>query len=549
MSKQCSLRGVSVTRRDFVHGVGILSLATAVGNCLAGCSNIWINIPCLGPAAPPAAEPGVTLIRASEIGCALDCDLRTGKNKHHGGAATDDGPRLNAALAVASQTNPITLIIDGSALVSGLFPPAGGHWSIAGLGCGTGFFIKSGTNNDGIHNGDPSWFVDDAGPPAPARGKSVSLRNFVVNGNAGDGRSGDSTTGYPQGNLKTGQECYPINLMNIDDVVIENVVIVNSPCYHIRLSNVGNVTISGCVIESTGPNTDGIHIGGPANDISIANCSFLTGDDAIALNCPEGYSGDIARVSVSSCTFTSPTFMRLDTIASANASARFYIHDVSVTNCTGTSQNPCFDFGDGAGSNQAAVAALTVSGCTFNAPACLNLWANFGVITLRNCTLIPSNSSLEAPGYAFVRTDLKLLNPDSGIYAGSAIVFQNCTIVRKSGGAVSALILENNSSLSKLEFDGFTVQNANGSSDKTPGLIQVMGGSIGELTFNGVDSADIAAPISGSGFSAVGVVDGAGVLQTGWEFPDAVMANNVPYFSATTGEASIKIGGVVEPYP
>ena len=30
----------------------------------------------------------------------------------------------------------------GSALISGLFLPAGGYWSIAGLGCGTGFYVK-----------------------------------------------------------------------------------------------------------------------------------------------------------------------------------------------------------------------------------------------------------------------------------------------------------------------------------------------------------------------------------------------------------------------
>ncbi|MGA8160993.1 MAG: hypothetical protein WCB76_09315, partial [Acidobacteriaceae bacterium] len=66
----------------------------------------------------------MTYIRASAIGCALDCDLRSGKNKYHGGEATDDGPLINAAMAGASAANPITLIIDGSALISGLFLPA-----------------------------------------------------------------------------------------------------------------------------------------------------------------------------------------------------------------------------------------------------------------------------------------------------------------------------------------------------------------------------------------------------------------------------------------
>src|SRR5260370_31243556 len=118
----------------------------------------------------------MTYIRASEIGCALDCNLRNGRNKFTGGSATDDAPRINAAMAAATADNPITLIIDGSALISGLFLPAAGNWSIAGLGCGTGFFIKRGANNDAIHNGPPDAAVPfDPGSPAPARGVDASL--------------------------------------------------------------------------------------------------------------------------------------------------------------------------------------------------------------------------------------------------------------------------------------------------------------------------------------------------------------------------------------
>ena len=71
----------------------------------------------------------MTYIRASEIGCALDCNLQNGRNRYTGGAATDDAPRINSAMAGATADNPITLIIDGSALISGLFLPAGGYWS------------------------------------------------------------------------------------------------------------------------------------------------------------------------------------------------------------------------------------------------------------------------------------------------------------------------------------------------------------------------------------------------------------------------------------
>jgi hypothetical protein len=80
-------------------------------------------------------------------------------------------------------------------------------------------------------------------------------------------------------------------------------------------------------------------------------------------------------------------------------------------------------------------------------------------------------------------------------------------------------------------------------------LIDIEEGSIGQLVINSSESQKIAAPVSPGGFSSVGSVSGVGVLATDWEFPDAVMANEVPYISATTGLPSIKIDGVVEPYP
>ena len=150
------------------------------------------------------------------------------------------------------------------------------------------------------------------GPPAPARGMNVSLSNFTLNGNQGNG----STEIRPAERARAMKESwyFGINLMNLDNIDLENVVVVNTPAYHIRLSNVGNVVVSGCVMQSHGFSTDGLHFDGPANDITISNCDFTTGDDSIALNCPEGYSGNISRVTVTNCTFNSRSLMRLYTI-------------------------------------------------------------------------------------------------------------------------------------------------------------------------------------------------------------------------------------------
>ncbi|AXC11516.1 hypothetical protein ACPOL_2192 [Acidisarcina polymorpha] len=488
----------------------------------------------------------MTYIRASEIGCALDCNLQNGRNKYKGGPATDDGPRINAAMAGATAEHPITLIIDGSALISGLFLPAGGNWSIAGLGCGTGFFVKSGTNNDGIHNGPDAGIPSDPGPPAPVRsGMNVSLSNFTVNGNRGDGHHGDATGGVAQG--ANGVGFFGINLMNLNNIVIDKVVVVNSPEYNIRFANVGNVVVSGCVVRTFGPNSDGLHFDGPANDITITNCDFTTDDDSIALNCPEGYSGDISRVAVSNCTFNSWSLMRLYT---ANANYRYNIDTVTVSNCTGTLSEYAFVIGLGYTSNLQAVNGLTISDCKLTAPMLLGIEENFGSIALRNVTLTPNQSNVIWNKYQTNKTNAFLRpSPVDGplTCTGSSLSFENCVIYRNSDEDVPAVVLENGSIIGSVEFNGFAVQDA-GSHSKAKELLNLESASIGQLTITSIDSTNIEAPISADNFAGLGSVSGGGVLATGWEFPDALMANGVPYISADSGLPSIKVNGVVQPY-
>lgn len=499
-----------------------------------------VILPSLGPAPPPTPVPGMTYIWASKIGCALDCNLGNGLNKYTGGAATDDGPRINAAMAGATADNPITLIIDGSALISGLFLPAGGYWSIAGLGSATGFYTKSGSNCDAIQNGSASAEVPfNPGPPAPtARGSNVSLSNFTLNGN----QNRVSTTGIRQGTDSTWY-C-GIDLINLNNISIENLVVVYVPAFHIRLSNVGNVTVSGCILQSAGYNTDGVHFDGPANDISISNCKFTTGDDAIALNCPEGYTGNISRVTVSNCTFDSLTLMRLYTVA-PDWGPMFYIDTVNVSNCSGTLVNSGFLIGTCKYSNPNSVTGVTISDCTLTAPSVLDLAANFGTIVLSNITLNRADANL-APGFALVRSSPVLAGMT---YIGASLSIANCVLSRNGDFDASALILENGSTVENLELNGLAVQDATGKSyAPAQELIEFASGTIGQLVLDAVTSTKIEAPVSAGGFGYIGTISGTGVLATDWEFPDAVMANDVPYISATNGQPSIKINGVVEPY-
>jgi len=337
--------------------------------------------------------------------------------------------------------------------------------------------------------------------------------------------------------------------MNLEKITVHQVVVVNVPSFHFRFSNVGNVVVSGCAMVSRGLSTDGLHFDGPANDITISNCDFTTGDDSIALNCPEGYSGNISRVAVSNCTFNSLSLMRLYT--TYGGGANFYIDNVSVSNCNGTLSESAFLIGTANGSNPDSITALTISDCNLTAPAVLAIAENFGNIELNNVTFIPTQSGVvwvqpqankicgfirPSPLYGFVTS------------LGSSLTFNNCTIIQNSGLDIEVVILANNSTIANVEFNGLVIQNT-GNHAAMPKLLNMLGGAIGQLVLESVDSSNFDTPISDGELTKIGSVTGIGVLGTGWEFPDLVMANEVPYISSTSGLPSIKIDGVVEPYP
>ena len=130
---------------------------------------------------------------------------------------------------------------------------------------------------------------------------------------------------------------------------------------------------------------------------------------------------------------------------------------------------------------------------------------------------------------------------------GSSLRLENCQIVRNNDTEVAAVVLENGSTIANVVFDGFSVLNS-GTSSPIPALLIIGSGSIGQLAINSVNSSNTKVPLSMSGFVNVEMVCGAGVLGTGWGFPDEVMADGVPYISARTGLPSIKVLGVVQLY-
>jgi hypothetical protein len=338
---------------------------------LVGCGSGY------GPDVVPVPLASITLPTEpyqliSKLGCAKqDVDLNTGLTLLKR-PATDDAPCINAALAKATPKNPVVLVQDGASLVSGIHGPASGNWSIYGLGggfhalgepFGTGFYQKAGTNDDVIHNGPPGagcsfGFSDPAraiaGPP-PARGSHIVLHNFAINGNRGDGYSGNSTHGKAQG---VGNDCWyiGINMMDMNDVDISGITFFNTSSYNLRLSNVGSSTVSHSIFANSGlypanrltaENDDGTHINGPANDVTISDNLYVTGDDAIALNAPEGWGGLIQNITIKNSTSRSAhSLVRLYTRSENVLPGRAIpeIRDVTIQNYNGTG-DICADFG------------------------------------------------------------------------------------------------------------------------------------------------------------------------------------------------------------
>lgn len=81
------------------------------------------------------------------------------------------------------------------------------------------------------------------------------------------------------------------------NVLIEDVVLSNSPMWHVHPVLCTNVIVRGLNIQSIGPNTDGCD---PecCTDVLIEKCSFDTGDDSIAIK--SGRNADGRRVHVPS---------------------------------------------------------------------------------------------------------------------------------------------------------------------------------------------------------------------------------------------------------
>lgn len=298
----------------------------------------------------------------------VDCDLNTGLTSS-GGAATDGTVAINAFLATASADSPVELIFDGGVLCSGIVAPYSGHWTISGMGWGTGIFMKAGVQTHAIQTNPPN-------PPASGFantnvGTNVAVRNLRINGNRSHIVSG--FTGTAPLDTVNGAWCMGLYLSGLDNICIENVWFYDIANYSVVVGNCNQILARGCKFESPGRhiNTDALHFNGNCSVVQVSDCWFGVGDDPLALNANEGNAGPINNVTVTNCVFdTCVSFMRLYPGAGAT------IDEVVMSNCTGSSTYQGFILGSSYTSG-GSVGRLSVSNCDFQVRQFLTAWASY----------------------------------------------------------------------------------------------------------------------------------------------------------------------------
>ena len=472
---------------------------------------------------------------ASDLGCILDCDLATGLTAS-GQPATDNTALLNAFLATASATNPISLILDGATLTTGLLIH-GGFTTIEGIGPASGLFLKSASNAHAIRNhldmqGDPG-----PGHTAPPRSHfGITIRNLQINGNRGNGTSGNTDTGITYDNSRRTM-LYGIDITHCTAVWLEDLILHDITTYAVTLSNCAAVVCRNLRITTPRDrNCDGIHVNGPASDIHITDCWFQTGDDPIALNAPEAFGGPIDRVAISNCIFNhSPTAIRI--YGSAYPPVSQTLSNIVMANCTGVVENTPFMIGFQQRSPADTIQAFSASNCSLGASYWATLNESCGVLSFQSNTW---DSPTIAGFFLWIPLPVTI----------SSVTLSNCRIYRSTRGNAPAYGLfaadaARGSVIRKLSIEGFAIDHEAGQGfPPVPFLLETSNVTIEELYIGSLDPANIAALVKPSlNFRGIGRISGPGVLATGFPIPDHLMADNTPYLSADSGKPSIRFQG------
>jgi hypothetical protein len=504
---------------------------------------------------------------ASKIGCALD-------------GVTDDAPLINLILSLASAANPIKFIIDGVAAVSCLQIAPIGNTTIEGLGWGTGFsHIVTPTSGTPY----PYTAAGDAiriGPPSPSNATSSTSTGDGLGFTSPPSRTAsnivlrDFSLSGP-GNyvgLASGVSINSILVSNCTNFLIDHVWVNAMSTSAIKISNCGSYAIRHCQITG-GNNGDGIHMNGYCDEFVIDSCVICCADDGIAHNACEGFAGPIQRGTITNCVFGGQVGYGLNSTGWQSAAFRMYtsfnttqstqIKDVAVSNCVAWVGGQFCKFGPDPGSNNPTVDAIL--NVTFDNCVCtlgdgpgsgpnahgtayfIVAVDSIGSLNINNCVVNVStytNSPINIQGMYNGNIHINGLtisrNADGNILTPAVIEFAPQT---KPAPAINTARLF----LSRISCDDTVGQTYTA----IPCFIQIAGtGGNTTLQQTGISEVIVHefAPehftALCNAYSQITTIAGTGLLGTGWQLPDAQVANNTLYVSATSGVPSIKVAGV-----
>ena len=350
---------------------------------------------------------------------------------------------------------------------------------------GTGLFAPNGLNNDVINVAPNSTLIPSgqSGLP-PQRGANVTIKNLVLNGNRRDGTLGNSTTGDPRGNNSVSWYT-DIHIWSINNVNIDHVVAYNSPSYALLCDNCGQVRVTnsdavpfliGQTVSAT--NQDGWHIDGNSNDIYFSNDYMRTGDDALALNAPEGWCGPITNVTAVNIELhQAQDGGRAYTESAACANGlNPIVSKVSFDNWQGDVNNAAFLFGwltSHTISLNNSITDFTWTNSNITAGQGFVVDDSIGNLTFDNVNLRGiSNSGAEG-----------FINPIVDTSPISSLTLNNDTLTRTPSGniAVGAINASTTgaANISTLHIEGFKIVDEGASYGSTSGLL-VLNGSIAQ---------------------------------------------------------------------
>lgn len=504
--------------------------------------------------ASPAAERAATAYASQLAGGHAPCNLSTGLTAT-GTACVDDTAALNGFLMSATADAPVHLIQDIGSSVRGVQFPAGGHVTIECTGWDAGYFVAAGSNAHVIRNVPAVSGYSAAGTPGTP-GSNVEIRNCRVNSNRGDGVKGNSNSGNPK-KAPNGNWLFGIYLDNLTHVRVIHNWIYDAPTFGILCNACTDAVFDGNRMDAASQalNQDGIHVDGPSNQIRISNNWCNTTDDCIAMNAAEGYGGTIDGVAVtnSQCVGCLTAYRQLSNEGTLKPNAA--VRNVTLSNYAGTLKDSggvlavALRLGEGhSGATtpdimQSVVASnlnfssasenaymievndnlgvLEVNGLTWSSPRGANALMNFGNSTVGKSPATVSSVSLR------------------GIH-----------IMRTTEGSAAAYLLKVASvnAIKTLHLDGIYVEDQQGQSySPIANLIAIeLGGAITNLDVAAVDPTNMTAFAAPGDFERIGRLYGAGLAATGFQVPDAIVPDLVPYISGTSpnaGKFCVKQGG------